>query len=150
MFAVCTMKKKRLLILLLITSIVLAFFIYNSFFKTTVTDIESSKTDVQVTGQKISSSFLENEKLANSLYKDNVVEIEGRVKEVNFLNDKATVLLNGKTNDSNILCAMQPNQTAPLSKVSLGQKIIVKGTCKGFLKDVILLNCIVLKANYNE
>lgn len=74
---------------------------------------------------------------------DEVIKVEGIIKEVNALNDRYTIILKGQTNDSRyIICDMQNDQS--LKDPIDGQFIKIKGILKGSLNDVILLNCIIL------
>ncbi|RKM87649.1 hypothetical protein D7036_24990, partial [Aquimarina sp. BL5] len=55
-----------------------------------------------------------------------------------------TVILYGDNKYSGVLCDMQSDQTVGIRKLKKGQKIMLKGVCKGFLKDAILLNCMLI------
>ncbi|WP_370449472.1 hypothetical protein [Aquimarina sp. BL5] len=50
----------------------------------------------------------------------------------------------GDNKYSGVLCDMQSDQTVGIRKLKKGQKIMLKGVCKGFLKDAILLNCMLI------
>jgi hypothetical protein len=45
---------------------------------------------------------------------------------------------------------MQPDQYNSIKKLELGQDIVLKGICKGFLMDAIFLDCIILNPQDNE
>ncbi len=82
---------------------------------------------------------------------ENVVEIEGVIKEINRLNGRLTVLLAGGNNESaGIICDMQSNQTNSISKFQPKDTILLKGVYKGFLKDAVFLNCVVSQGKINE
>lgn len=74
---------------------------------------------------------------------DEVIKVEGIVKEVNALNDRYTIILKGQKNGSRyIICDMQNNQS--LKDPIDGEFVKIKGILKGSLNDVILLNCLIL------
>lgn len=75
-------------------------------------------------------------------FTENVVLVEGSIKEINYLNNRNTIILMGDANsDTSIICDMQKDQARLLDSLKTGQVISIKGILKGTLKDVILLNC---------
>jgi len=83
-------------------------------------------------------------RLDKSSFKEDVITVEGFVKDINYLNKRQTVLLTGKENTSiSVICDMQKSQTKLLQNLELGKLTTIKGVLKGSLKDVILLNCII-------
>jgi hypothetical protein len=44
-----------------------------------------------------------------------------------------------------VLCQMQEDQNQDLVLLEEGDHVRVKGILKGFLKDAIMLNCIIIK-----
>nr|WP_246615870.1 OB-fold putative lipoprotein [Aquimarina litoralis] len=94
--------------------------------------------------------YSKDEDKANSHYKNKIIEVTGIVKEISFLNNRNTILLKGNTTKSSVICDMQLNQTAILRKLKKDDVVKIKGVCKGYLKDVILLNCTFINQNTNE
>lgn len=113
-------------------------------------NIAAAHTEIQISSEKLISSFLNNENTANSEYIEKTIEIAGVIKDITFLNKRYTVLLQGETDFSCVICDMQPNQYNNIKKLELGQAIVLKGTCKGFLMDAIFLDCIILNPQDNE
>ena len=74
---------------------------------------------------------------------------QGKVKEVSFLNNTNTIILLGDEN-SGIICDFSQNQTKEIKALTKNQTVIIKGIYKGFLKDVILLNCLLINDITNE
>lgn len=115
------------------------FFITNkNVFKKTFENRKALKIDTKT----ITTQFVDNEGVANKLFVGKTVEVEGLVKKVSFLNNEQTVYLNTPYKDVFIICEMSANQEQS-KKIKTNQTLKVKGTCKGFLKDVILLNCYI-------
>lgn len=80
----------------------------------------------------------------NYLKIENVVEINGVVKEVNNLNNRITVLLGTNKDElSCIICDMQSDQKDKITKLKPNDTIKIKGIFKGFLQDAIFLNCVI-------
>jgi len=75
-----------------------------------------------------------------------VIAIEGIVHEINNFNDRYTILLKGdKVSETYVICDMNTNHINTTKTVKSGDSIVVKGLLKGFLKDAIMLNCVVIK-----
>lgn len=80
-------------------------------------------------------SFMEVEK---------VVEIEGVIREINYDNNRATILLGSAIDTSSfIICDMQNSQKEAMAKLNPKDTIQLKGVFKGFLEDAIFLNCVI-------
>ena len=62
------------------------------------------------------------------------------MKEITHLNNRITVILNSKNENFGVICDINTNQNEKIEQLKKHQKIRVKGICKGFLKDVIILN----------
>jgi len=75
------------------------------------------------------------------LYAGKIIEVTGFIKEISFINNRNTIILNSSTETFGVICDLNKNQEDKIKQLKEDQKIRVKGICKGFLKDVILLNC---------
>jgi len=106
--------------------------------------IKKVAPDSKIGAVQLTNSFLHNESTSNSLYKGKIVEVTGIVKEVTFLNKRNTVILQGGNTQSGVLCDMHSTDSVTLKNIKKGDSIKIKGVCKGFLKDVIILNCILI------
>lgn len=145
------MKKIAKILLATVLVFVLVFSaLYFYVAKENTIDITAAHTEIQISSEKLISSFLDNENIANSEYIEKTIEIEGVIKDITFLNNRYTVLLQGETDFSCVICDMQPNQYNNIKKLELGQDIVLKGICKGFLMDAIFLDCIILNPQDNE
>ena len=105
----------------------------------------SVEADLHVTSEDLVASFLDDEELANSTYVEKTIEVEGIVKEVTFMNNRYTVLLQGNGEYMCIMCDMKDDQEAQVQTLAKGNSVVLKGICKGFLMDAILLNCVLVK-----
>ena len=128
-----------LLIIVLMTMTMMLKYIYSG-----DTNIRNENTEVAISSEVLMDDFHQDEDAANKKYKEKVIEVDGVVKEVTFLNNRNTVILYGANNNSYILCDMASGQEEAIKSLQPGQSVKVKGICKGFLKDAILLNCIVI------
>lgn len=105
---------------------------------------------IEVTADNIGDYFKPN-MAATNLKPEQWVEIEGRIKEVNTLNSRHTILLMGTFDESPyIICDMQTGQENELGSLKENDTIKVKGVFKGFLKDAVFLNCVITHQNSHE
>lgn len=107
-----------------------------------------SKAEINIESNKLVNDFATNEKKAAVLYTNKLIEVSGTIKKITQLNTKNTVILNSINGNSGIICEL--NDSEKLIGLKVGQKILIKGICKGFLEDVILLNCYLETTKANE
>lgn len=105
---------------------------------------------IEITVDNIGDYFRPNT-ATTTLKPEQLVEIEGRIKEINTLNSRHTVMLMGTLDKSPyIICDMQRGQKKELELLKENDTIRIKGVFKGFLKDAVFLNCIVTHQNLHE
>lgn len=105
---------------------------------------------IEITVDNMGDYFKPNT-ATTTLKPEQLVEIEGRIKEINTLNNRHTILIKGTLDASPyIICDMQTGQEKELELLKENDTIKVKGIFKGFLKDAVFLNCIVTHHNLNE
>lgn len=130
--------------------IVLSLYVHAKFQENAFVDIENISTELNISSKKLVANFLKNEEMADDAYAGKIVEITGQVKEVTFLNNRNTVILYGENNSSGIICDFGTNQSEEIRSLLKNDQVVIKGICKGFLKDVIILNCLLMKTNLDE
>lgn len=104
----------------------------------------NTEVEIQINASDLLSNFIEDESKANNDFVERIIEVSGVVKEVTFLNNRYTVLLQGKGEYACLICDMDDTEVNGISKVAIGDTITLKGVCKGFLMDAILLNCVLV------
>lgn len=98
----------------------------------------------QVDIVELINMFQNNEPLANATYTERLIEVSGVIQEISYLNNRQTILLHGDRFTQNfVLCDMSPESNAARTLMA-GDTITLKGVCKGYLLDVILLNCTLI------
>jgi len=120
--------------------VVITFYIIE-FNKPSFTNTVNKQTITQ-----ISTNDLIFEYKSQSLNKfiEKVIEIDGVLKEIKFQNNVHTLYLTDENNTAYILCELQQDQFKKTKNLSIGKKVRIKGVLKGHLKDIILLNCVIL------
>lgn len=107
-------------------------------------DINSEKTEKTVNSETLLASFKSDSTYANAELVEKVLEVEGIVKKIAYLNDRYTVILEGQDKFSQVICGMLPSEIEDVIALKEGQEVKIKGICKGYLMDVIMLNCILV------
>lgn len=108
----------------------------------------NSISDDKLSADELISMFTHDEKFANNTYVEKTIEVKGVVKNISSMNNRQTILLQSEQFKKNfVLCDMMPFGENQVEKISVGDTIILKGVCKGFLLDVIMLNCIPIDYN---
>ncbi|MEM8928837.1 MAG: hypothetical protein AAGC45_11580 [Bacteroidota bacterium] len=103
-----------------------------------------TRVEVKISSADLLASFIEDESKANSDFVERVIQVKGVVKEVTFLNNRYTVLLQGQGEYACLICDMDEDEVGQINEVTIGDTITLKGVCKGFLMDAILLNCVLV------
>ncbi len=109
----------------------------------------TSEAKVRIKSEDLLASFMLDEKRANATYVEKIIEVQGVIKNVTFFNNRYTVILQGGGEYMCIMCDMKNDQITQVQGLSIGDSVVLKGVCKGFLMDAILLNC-VLVSKTNE
>lgn len=135
-------KKNTYLILILISVLTVCYFYILPLFTPTEINLEKEKPELIVNADRLISAYALDEDKADELFAGKIIEVIGTVKEVNFLNERMTLLLKSNTNNS-VICDIHPTQKEKINKLKENDTVKIKGICKGFLKDVVLLNCFI-------
>jgi hypothetical protein len=144
------MKKKNNIIYIFIALLLLVngYYYVVPYFTNSNKNLELVAYEASINSNDLIDSFLLSEAETNKLYSGKIIEVSGFVKEVTFLNNRNTVILYSQHKTSGVICDIHPSQIEKVKNLKEHQKIVVKGICKGFLKDVVLLNCYIdLKLN---
>lgn len=108
------------------------------------TDVLASKPDYEVSAKDIIDDFSQNEAGANQKYLDKIIQIEGKIKDINTTDGNTVITLSSENSPKNILCTMEPSENKKTFGLKNGQKITIKGICTGFLFDVIIVRAVIV------
>lgn len=131
---------------LFISSLCVVFF-YN---KEATINLDGVTADIVVTAEKLTDSFIKDEKKANDTYKNKVIEINGIIKSISLKNNRCTLLLRGNNNGHSVMCDVSIDSEKIVATIVPNKKVTIKGICKGFLQDVIILNCVLINIESDE
>jgi len=129
-----------IIILLLLTC---GYYFIVPMFTTSEKNLQYKTATLNVSSKDLIRAYTLNEQKSNHLYAGKIIEVTGFIKEISFLNSRNTIILNSNAETFGVICDLNPNEKEKIKLLKKHQKIRVKGICKGFLKDVILLNCTI-------
>jgi hypothetical protein len=135
---------KKLIILALSAIVVLAgLYFVNEYFRKPA-DITDQQESLTVSAEKLVQQFELNEASANKQYLGKIILVNGMVSEISSLQDSALniVLSNGL---HNISCQMDKCHQQRIRQIQVGDQVAIKGICSGFLMDVQLNRCVLIK-----
>lgn len=119
-------------------------------------DIQSTKTDLEITAESIVSEYLENPEIANTKYLDSdgeskILEVSGEIASVSEdYNHNLVVLLKSPNQKAGVSCTFLSTVGPIKNSLTEGQMIKVKGVIRsgasydadlGFYEHVILDKC---------
>ena len=108
-------------------------------------DIRTSKADLTLNAEYLLNQFLEDEDAASKKYADNIILLKGEVFEISTHDGNSVITLKNQYSDASIICQLIPEDNINALKLKKGQNVTIKGICSGFLLDVIMVRCIIVK-----
>ena len=141
---------KRLLLVIVAIGVVagaIGLYMYNK----PTADASASRTDARAMATELMSAFAENEEKANQVYLGKVVEVTGAVEKVGSNDDGTAVIhLESGAMLGSVVCNMSKSIDNLPREPRKGESVTIKGTCSGYLMDVILERSVLLKeTNHN-
>lgn len=136
------MNKKNLFIGLTIVALIGAVIGY-SLWNKPQKNMTSAKTDISIEAKDLLTAFETSENEANTKYLDKVIAVKGVVKEVKNEGGKTCISLETESPMSGVLCNLDPLSQHTKTNFAVGEAIVFKGVCTGFLSDVVLERCVV-------
>ena len=136
-------KNKFFILIVLILVVINGYYYIPKLFESSEKDLENEIAELTLDSNDLIKSYAVNEEKSNQLYAGKIIEVTGFIKEITFLNERNTVILYSENETFGVICDLHINQEEKIKQLKEHQKIRVKGICKGFLKDVILLNCTI-------
>lgn len=113
-------------------------------FNVTAKKIKEETPELTIMANDLIATAQVDQSLFSDAYADKVLEVKGKILEINHLNNRTTVILEGEgKNGPTVICDLIKGQTETITGFNVADTVVVKGIYKGFLKDAIFLNCII-------
>lgn len=108
------------------------------------TDMAKAKPDFVVTSTVLQKEFEDNEAAASAKYTNKIIEVTGKIASIKPAdNNVISITLVTGSDLSSIICTF-PAIKDP-ADLKPGDEITLRGECSGYLMDVLLNNCAVIK-----
>ena len=108
------------------------------------TDMANAKPDFAITASDLLKAFEENETSASKKYINKILEVSGTIASVNSAgNNILNISLVTGSDLSSVICTF--TAVADPSMFRKDDEITLRGECSGFLMDVLLNNCALIK-----
>ena len=102
--------------------------------------------NVTIGADSLYAQYAGNEKVCDAKYLGKVVEVSGQLSEIQHSGQSEVwILSTGAANTGGVNCQLFPGEKVPEPHPKPGDQVTVKGRCSGFLMDVNLSDCIVIK-----
>ncbi|MFK5880438.1 MAG: hypothetical protein QM478_13190 [Flavobacteriaceae bacterium] len=108
-------------------------------------NVEKTTPNMIIAVAQILSDYQNNEAAANTKFTDKVIQLKGVISEISTHDGNATITLSHPNFDTTVICSFQPKENLSVLKYKKGDKISLKGICTGYLLDVVLVNCVIIK-----
>lgn len=109
-------------------------------------DVAGATPELAVNAQELISAFETNEQEANGKYVGKLIEVRGKIAQIDDTEDGSTnILLESANPMSTVLCQLDPLQKQDKSGLAVGQPVNIKGLCSGYTTDVVLDRCHIIK-----
>ena len=133
------MQKKTIFFVVAFLCLVMAGYLYYLYQKPR-TGVSGVEADYTIAANLLYEAFVKDEPAASNRYIDKVLEVKGRVEQIDTLNGK-NVLLGSSNENGGVNCSLSEDSPVP----TLGSEVIIKGRCTGFLLDVSLVDGVLEK-----
>jgi len=110
-------------------------------------DPTNSSHSVSITVDSLCSIFANNEVKANALYLDKVLDLKGKITDIEKDENRYSLFFKNKDESINISCEMDTTQNNEISNLKIGDDINIKGFCIGMLIDIELSKCRLITTN---
>lgn len=108
-------------------------------------DLLNAKPHYSISAVDFQKAFDENEKAASARYINKIIEVSGTISSIKSGENKTLNVMLKTGNDLSSIIGTFHNVT-DTSVFKTGNQIIIRGVCSGFLMDVLLNNCVVVKS----
>jgi hypothetical protein len=115
------------------------------FINTSKRDVMMEKVAYKIGADELIDLFEKNETLANTNFVNKIVEVKGKIGEANKNQDDGLIIILKERDEIyGINCAFT-NFNFKLDQFIVGDSICIRGIVQGYLDDVIINNCQIIK-----
>ena len=139
------LKGKYVWLILLIVIIIVGIYAYREYNRKPA-DLANVASESSTTADSLVMLFEKDEPKANALYLGKPIDVTGIIAEITNQKDTMVNVTLGKKDDMHrVSCLMDVQHINDVKTYKAGDKIILRGICNGYLMDVELNRCVVIK-----
>jgi len=133
-------KLLYLVLILAVLGTIAGIYMYNKPQK----DLQRQKADFVLTANELHKEFTADEPAANQKYIGKTLELTGKITSVNIEKDKVvSVILETSDEMSSVICTFRESMDP--REIDTMKPVTIRGELSGFLMDVLLNNCVLIK-----
>lgn len=107
-------------------------------------DITKTKPDFKITATELQKEFDTDEHAASQKFSNKVLEVTGIISSINAsAGNNINITLKTGNDMSSVICTLPSNPE--ISALKPGDSATIRGECSGFLMDVLLNNCAIIR-----
>jgi len=104
--------------------------------------VADKKTDLLINASELYEQFQHDESTANGRFIDKIIEVKGRVSEIQHMGVRTSLQLDAGVAMGGINCSLADSSPS-LQVPPRGSLVTIKGKCAGFIMDVNLVDCVI-------
>lgn len=140
---------KWLILIVLIIGAGAAYYAYTEYNRSHK-DLNEKKPDFSMNALEFIEAFESNEEQASAKYSDKIIEISGKIEEVEEDDEYDTVYMGNPETLSMIICEMENSVRLAELGLKVGDEVLIRGVCAGYQSDdlgigsfILLQRCII-------
>lgn len=120
---------------------------YKLYMQPTQNDFADTAADVSISAQELFNDFETDEAKAKAKYLNKIVEVTGVAQEVSTSNDGSVNIVMREPDEmmGGVLGNFMGENAKDAAAMKVGDKVSFKGECTGFLDEVNVMRCVVVK-----
>lgn len=109
-------------------------------------NISNVEPDASVSASALVEIYESDEAKANHQFLGKTLQVTGAIAEINNQQDTLVNVLIGESNSMHkVSCLLDNRYTALVRNYRVGQQIIIRGVCTGYLMDVEMNRCVMIE-----
>ncbi len=139
-----TMKSKKnyykYAVGLILAGVLMAIILVRYTFRSAEVSVASLEANFRLSAEALVAEFENDESKANETYVNKVIAVCGVIAKLDTMGHSLNVTLRQPDDVSGVICGFSDPKISP-KQFRMGDTICIKGSCNGYLLDVVLIQC---------
>ena len=101
-------------------------------------DTKSVRADFSMEAQKLIREFDNNDSLANASFRDRMIDINGRITEIEIVDTSANLKIVDATSGSYLIFDFQQQDALVVKNLQIGDSVLLRASCSGSIFSRLL------------